>query len=150
MVGCYNLGVGVQYYIAMWQIEAKDHDTEYVKGSRTAKVNDYSGFFNHSYPLTETTTPQWIPEAKIGSGAYKLNGNNYFLIHKYNASNDASLSLWFKSDLPTSTSQVVIGSPSSISFGIHNNTIIGMATTSPLLVFYQEVPILLGNGIILL
>lgn len=116
--------------ISSLQIEEKPYATEFTEGTRTGRVNDYSGFFNHSDSLTETNTPRWTPEAKIGTGAYKLNGNNYFLIPKYNASNDASLSLWFKSDLPTSTSQIVIGSPNSISFGIHNNTIIGMATTS--------------------
>jgi hypothetical protein len=44
----------------MWQIEAKSYDTEYVKGSRTGQVNDYSGFFNHSNVLAESTTPRWI------------------------------------------------------------------------------------------
>ena len=116
--------------ISSLQIEEKPYVTEFTEGSRTARVNDYSGFFNHSNPLTEANTPRWTPEAKIGTGAYKLNGNNYFLIHKYNASNDASLSLWFKSNLSTSTSQIVMGSSSSISFGIHNDTIIGMATTN--------------------
>jgi hypothetical protein len=74
LFGCYNLGAGVQYYIAMWQIEAKSYDTEYIQSSRTGRVNDYSGFFNHSNIIAEVDTPRWIPEAKIGTGAYQFFG----------------------------------------------------------------------------
>jgi hypothetical protein len=46
-----------------------------VAGSRTGRVNDYSGFFNHSDELSEIYTPQWVADSKIGMGAYKFSNN---------------------------------------------------------------------------
>ena len=39
-------------------------------------------FFNHSDPLTETTTPRWTPDAKIGTGAYYFDGSNNIKTNK--------------------------------------------------------------------
>jgi hypothetical protein len=60
--------------ICMPQLETKQYITEFTTGSRIGQVNDYSGFFNYSNIIAEVDTPRWIPEAKIGTGAYQFFG----------------------------------------------------------------------------
>jgi hypothetical protein len=87
------------------QIEEKPHGTEFVAGTRTGRVNDYSGFFNHSVSLTETNTPRWIPNAKIGTGAYEFYGNGTPLkiidvSGAFSSAHDSyTISFWAKRDV---------------------------------------------------
>ena len=55
------------------QIEQKGYATRFAFGSRPGTITDKSGFFNHSSALTEANTPRWVPNAKIGAGAYLFN-----------------------------------------------------------------------------
>lgn len=92
-----NMPVGGFFKFSSPQLEKKNYATEYVYGSRTGRVNDYSGFFNHSIALTEATTPKWTPEAKIGTGAYTFNGvNNFIRTGVVPGTENFSISLFFK------------------------------------------------------
>lgn len=64
-----------QIWMYDFQFEKKSYPTEFTMGTRIGQVKDYSGFFNHSINLTETTTPRWVSDAKIGTGAYYFNGS---------------------------------------------------------------------------
>lgn len=55
------------------QIEAKPYATPFVNGTRTGSVSDNSGYDNHA-DLALATTPQWVEDSRIGSGAYKFDG----------------------------------------------------------------------------
>jgi len=66
-----NTGGGV-YEFHSAQLEIKNYDTPFVDGSRDGVVNDVSGFGNHSLALSESTTPQWTSDSRIGSGAISL------------------------------------------------------------------------------
>jgi hypothetical protein len=97
LVGCYNLEASAQYYVAMWQIEPKKYDTEYAFISRAGRVNDYSGFFNHSIALTAANTPRWTSEAKIGTGAYEFNNSRIETpAITYISQDQLTLSAWVK------------------------------------------------------
>jgi hypothetical protein len=88
------------FYISVNQLEQKAYSTEFIAGSRTGKANDYSGFFNHSSDLTETNTPRWLSDAKIGSGNYYFNGS-LKVIQKFSQpvpTSEFSISCWFKRD----------------------------------------------------
>jgi hypothetical protein len=65
------------------QMEAKDHVTPFVIGSRSGTVEDASGYGNDA-PLTEALTPEWVDEGKSGPGSYEFNGivttGNYITI----------------------------------------------------------------------
>lgn len=61
--------------IEKFQLEEKDHPTPFTPASRQGIVKDISGYRNDA-ALDSATSPQWIEESKIGSGAYKFNGNN--------------------------------------------------------------------------
>lgn len=63
------------FYVDLHQLEQKDHATPFVDGIRTGKVNDCSGYENDAN-LELATTPQWTSDSKLGSGAYKFDGNN--------------------------------------------------------------------------
>jgi hypothetical protein len=98
--GAANILAGDYLTIRLTQIEEKAYPTEYVHTSRIGQVNDYSGFFNHSNALTEATTPRWIPEAKIGTGAYRFFGEsgNRFIDFPFTSVNDYpfTISAWIK------------------------------------------------------
>ena len=53
------------------QMEAKDHATPFVNGTRTGTVKDTSGYDNHA-ELALATTPRWVEDCKIGRGAYEF------------------------------------------------------------------------------
>lgn len=79
-IHCFHLGgwgtwtdTSFDVWIAFPQVEAKSYSTPFVNGSRGGIINDQSGFRNNA-TLTEATTPQWVTDSKIGSGAYKFNG----------------------------------------------------------------------------
>lgn len=61
--------------ISSLQIEEKTYPTEFTLNSRTGRINDYSGFYSHSNLLTEANTPRWVPDSKIGLGAYLFNNS---------------------------------------------------------------------------
>jgi hypothetical protein len=85
--------------LAFPQIEEKLHSTEFVVGSRTAKVNDYSGFFNHSIALTEANTPRWVSDSKIGTGTYQFSSGRRILtstINLGNGNNEWTAAAWVK------------------------------------------------------
>jgi hypothetical protein len=88
-----------------FQIEKKSYSTEFTVGSRTGKVNDYSGFFNHSSDLTEINTPKWVLDSKIGTGSYEFNGNGTPLriinaIGSFGSAHDSyTISFWAKRDV---------------------------------------------------
>ena len=52
-----------------------EDSTEFVNGTRTGSIKDMSGYSNDSQ-LTESTTPKWISDSKLGSGCYYFNGIN--------------------------------------------------------------------------
>lgn len=84
-------------YYRYYQVEVKPYATEFTEGTRIARVNDYSGFFNHSDPLTETNTPRWIPEAKIGTGAYEFSNKIIIGPGPFHISSDRlTLCAWVK------------------------------------------------------
>jgi hypothetical protein len=56
-----------------YQVEIKEYATPIVVGSRTGMVNDASGFGNMA-TLSESSTPQWISDGRLGNGAYKFDG----------------------------------------------------------------------------
>ena len=66
-------GISDTIYYRYYQVEEKDHSTEFTEDSRTGLVRDSSGFYNDA-PLTEATTPQWTTDSKIGAGGYYFNG----------------------------------------------------------------------------
>jgi hypothetical protein len=136
------------------QVESKSYPTEFINGSRTGKINDYSGFFNHSQNLTETNTPRWTPEAKIGTGAYHFRSSDsktYFegptnLMQTFK---DFSVSAWIKLDsAPTDTNLGYViaqqyggggwilsvrGTDSKLQFRHHRDTANGFTTAYNLL-----------------
>ena len=65
-------------YYANVQVEAKTYNTPYTNAARSGTINDQSGFRNNA-TLALATTPQWVTDSKIGSGAYKFNGVNDYL-----------------------------------------------------------------------
>lgn len=105
-------------YINAPQWEEKPYATKFTVGLRTGRVNDYSGFFNHSDPLTETTTPRWIADAKIGTGAYQFGTISKFINSSYGLGINPfviphTFSIWIK---PSSTSnQMFLNTPNGSS-----------------------------------
>lgn len=62
------------------QVEAKDHYTPFVNGSRSGVILDSSGYENHA-TLT-SSTPRWVSDAKVGEGCYRFNGSNSLVTNK--------------------------------------------------------------------
>lgn len=87
-------------YVTGFQLENKEYATDFIRGSRAGQVKDYSGFFNHSDAMTETNTPQWTPESKIGLGAYYLDNasaaNRYMTKSSFNSPSNITMMCWFK------------------------------------------------------
>jgi len=95
------LGIGADVDITEIQCEHKPYSTLYTPSSRSGLIRDYSGFFNDSVALTESNTPRWISEAKVGVGAYLFNGEDDFIItNPIIISTDMSWSIWVKSESP--------------------------------------------------
>lgn len=80
------------------QIEKKDHSTPFVNGSRSGTVKDISGYNNHA-ELALATSPDWTNDSKIGTGAYKFDGNTNLIAIPNNIQSlkhDAiTISFWF-------------------------------------------------------
>lgn len=57
------------------QLERKDHATPFANSSRAGVVHDCSGYGNDA-TLSESTTPQWVEDSKIGTGAYFFNNKS--------------------------------------------------------------------------
>jgi hypothetical protein len=80
------------------QIESKSYVTDFVVGSRTGFVRDYSGFFNNSDSLTEGNTPKWVSDSKIGMGAYKLDNptttSNFITKAGFYSPENITMSIW--------------------------------------------------------
>lgn len=55
------------------QVEAKDHYTPFVNGSRSGVILDSSGYENHA--TLDNICLQWKESAKVGSGCYYSTGN---------------------------------------------------------------------------
>lgn len=63
------------------QMEAKDHATPYVYGSRTGTVLDSSGYENHAELGDDA--PQWVSDvSKVGYGAYRFDGTDNITTNK--------------------------------------------------------------------
>lgn len=109
------------------QCEEKGHVTPFVPSERPGIVHDCSGYDNHA-ELALATTPRWVPDAKIGSGAYEFDGaTQYFKIPKYSKDDNVTISLWVNTSQSLG-SQILIGDYNSIGIGIHSGTIIGTCT----------------------
>lgn len=66
--------------IADIQIEInKNHSSKFTLNSREGIINDQSGFQNHSI-LSSLTSPQWTNNSRVGNGAYKFDGAQWFAI----------------------------------------------------------------------
>jgi hypothetical protein len=136
------------------QIEEKPHGTEFTLGTRTGKVNDYSGFFNHSVSLTETNTPRWISNSKVGAGAYdfRLSDSKTYIIGPSNLMQlfkDFTTSAWiYLKSAPTNTNLGYVitqqyggggwifsvrGTDSKLQFRHHRDTANGFITAYNLL-----------------
>jgi len=97
LAGCYGLGSIINYYIAAWQVEPKDHVTPFVDGSRDGTVRDMSGYGHDSLALTEATTPEWASNSRLGSGDYIFNKANETRIRTNElALYDKTISFWAK------------------------------------------------------
>lgn len=61
--------------IAYVSLENKEYSTDFVNGTRTAKIKDYSG---HGYDsgLDPLTSPKWVNNGNKNTGAYKFSKNN--------------------------------------------------------------------------
>jgi len=69
-----TLTIGDTFYVDAIQIEEKPYITPFAEGTRTGTVQDYSGSGNNAN-LSLATTPRWISNAKVGTGAYSFNTN---------------------------------------------------------------------------
>lgn len=74
-----DTAIDERWHFRNYQVEFKDHSTPFVLGSRTGLIRDSSGQGNDSNALTETYTPEWTEDSKIGSGAYKLDPTDYII-----------------------------------------------------------------------
>lgn len=136
------------------QFEKKEYASEFVHGSRTGRVNDSSKLMNHSQNLTETNTPKWTSESKIGIGAYIFRSsdsktyftgpNNLMQFFK-----DFTISVWIKlNSAPTETNLGYViaqqyggggwilsirGNDSKVQFRHHRDTANGFITAYNLL-----------------
>jgi len=108
--GAANILAGDYLTIRLTQIEEKAYPTEYVHTFRTGKANDCSGFSYDSLALTEADTPRWIPNAKVGSGAYDFNYVNQDFIRLPNILHDTlavTISAWVYSNDITRSQNIV-------------------------------------------
>jgi len=93
------------------QLEFKEHTTPFVNGTRQGKVKDISGYQNNA-DLSISTTPKWVSDSKIGSGAYEFNGTSYSIERSPIMEiglNDFSMSLWIKTSGTNSVNQTIGG-----------------------------------------
>ncbi len=91
--------ISAQY--TMPQIEKKEYSTPFVEGTRNGTVKDYSGNGNIAN-LDAVTTPQWVSDAKVGSGAYRFkHGVNYINVgnnSKLNLTTTGTIMIWAKAN----------------------------------------------------
>jgi len=66
-------GYEISAEYTMPQIEAKTYSTPFTVGTRDSIVRDVSGY-QHDATLDLTTTPRWVTDCKLGSGAYYFKG----------------------------------------------------------------------------
>jgi hypothetical protein len=116
-------GLRVIANIRNMQCEQKAYSTPFVIGSRTAKVNDYSGFFNHSDQLTEANTPRWLSNAKIGNGNYIFPGSSTKFINiptSIIGTSEGTISAWIKTSISQTGAIFVWGDGGTTNWGIFN------------------------------
>ncbi len=91
-----------QMHVAGIQIEQKKYATPFVAGIRTGIVKDHSGN-DYDATLELDTTPRWVEDAKVGSGAYEFDGFAKYIDcgndSSLNLTNAGTISLWAKTDL---------------------------------------------------
>jgi type IV pilus assembly protein PilA len=93
---------GASIMLSNPQIERKPYSTPYVQQSRLGNVKDHS-MNNNVIPLSNSTTPTWTTNSKVGKGAYIFNGVNTYMDLGENAefdlTNSGTISLWAKTSL---------------------------------------------------
>jgi hypothetical protein len=87
-IGLLPVGATISFYKP--QLEAKDHATPFVDGSRTGKLMDNSGYNRHSVIDDGLPCPTWVNTSKRGSGAYKFNGLSNVVVAPHAAIPDNS------------------------------------------------------------
>lgn len=97
-----------EFWIYDLQVEQKNYYTPFVFGSRAGNINDSSGFRNNA-TLTEATTPRWVSDSKIGSGAYYFNGSTtkIDLNNLSTSDNKLTISAWVYTKTLSKTSAII-------------------------------------------
>lgn len=86
------------WYYRYYQVEAKDHATPYVLGSRTGEVLDASGFRNDA-PLDQPDySPEWQESSGLGTGSYKFSTDRILLNNGLKLTDTVTLAAWIKLD----------------------------------------------------
>ena len=104
------------------QMEAKDHETPFVIGSRQGTVMDCSGYGNDS-DLTEAATPEWTNDSTaliIGTGCYKFTDPGYMYIPTSygNPTDQTTVVAWFKRLGVPGTNYHIITGPANIEISV--------------------------------
>ena len=100
------------------QMEAKDHVTPFVIGSRQGTVEDCAGY--NSATLTEAATPEWTSNCKIGKGCYSFTNPGYMYIPTSygNPTNQTTVVAWFKRLGVPGTNYHIITGPANIEISV--------------------------------
>lgn len=92
---------GNEMYVACVQVEKKNYPTPWVADVRDGVIRDSSGY-NFHIQVDNDTTPKWVSDANIGSGAYYLNGQTLVadnpLYNQPNLEQEWTCTAWFKLD----------------------------------------------------
>jgi hypothetical protein len=111
-----------------FQVEEKDHATPFVNGTRTGVIQDSSGQGNDA-ALSLATTPKWVDDSKLGTGAYDFEPAKYINtglpIRSYNCSSTDSkntISCWVKLKANPSGDATLVGGAYYSGFALAVNT----------------------------
>jgi len=99
--------------VSSLQIEEKPYATEFIEGTRTGIIRDFSGFFLDT-TLGSTTTPQWVTDSKLGIGAYRFNGTNTSIqTASIPGVEMFTVSIWFKPRITSANKRIYWGAGSN-------------------------------------
>lgn len=90
-------------YVTGFQLENKSYETPFVNGSRAGTIQD-KGLFGNNATLALSTTPQWTPTSKLGSGSYTFSTGKRIITPNINLGNGSlpwTVSAWVKTTTTT-------------------------------------------------